>query len=181
MWGKQQEDDTIPTQFNKELANLEAEERIIQDTQKQLEQIINQQELIDDLEKQAEALKVKNDLEKQAEALTQERETTQEELKYLYESDFDAAQKKLEDKKLEIEKKQEYKQQESYAGDCSLRPPETFCVGFSDDYIWLISDSIIGWENIQEDDKNIQIAFGNKASYYHVLNTDLVRESKHFS
>jgi len=31
MWGKQQEDDTIPTQFNKELANLEAEERIIQD------------------------------------------------------------------------------------------------------------------------------------------------------
>ena len=33
MWGKQQEDDTIPTQFNKELANLEAEERIIQDKQ----------------------------------------------------------------------------------------------------------------------------------------------------
>jgi len=31
MWGKQQEDSTIPTQFNKELANLEAEERIIQD------------------------------------------------------------------------------------------------------------------------------------------------------
>ena len=31
MWGKQQEDDTIPTQFNKELANLEAEERIIED------------------------------------------------------------------------------------------------------------------------------------------------------
>jgi len=31
MWEKQQEDSTNQTQFNKELANLEAEERIIQD------------------------------------------------------------------------------------------------------------------------------------------------------
>ena len=31
MWRKQQQDGTIPTQINKELANLEAEERIIQD------------------------------------------------------------------------------------------------------------------------------------------------------
>jgi len=68
-----------------------------------------------------------------------------------------------------------YIEQESYSGDCKLRPSGTVCIAYSDGYIWLVSDSIKGWEDVQEDGKNVKVAVGFNARYYHILNTNFVK------
>jgi len=68
-----------------------------------------------------------------------------------------------------------YIEQESYPGDCKLRPSGTTCYGFSDGYIWLLSDFKQGFEEIQEDGKNVEVVVGNNARYYHILNPNLVK------
>ena len=68
-----------------------------------------------------------------------------------------------------------YIEQESYSGDCGERPSGTVCMGYSDGYVWLISDGKLAMENIQEDGNNVQIIVGFNAHYYHILDTNLVK------
>jgi len=68
-----------------------------------------------------------------------------------------------------------YIEQESYSGDCKLRPSGTVCMGYSDGYIWLLSDIKLGFEKIQEDGMNVEVVVGNIARYYHILNTNFVK------
>ena len=70
----------------------------------------------------------------------------------------------------------EYQQQSSYGGDCSSRPQGAICVRFADGYVWLVTDSIIGWDQFQENGDEIEVAKGIKAQYLHKLNTNLVKE-----
>jgi hypothetical protein len=60
--------------------------------------------------------------------------------------------------------------QEAYAGDCRERPAGTVCLGFSDGYIWLIPDSVLG----RATSGDVEIAYGCEAEYWHKLNTSLV-------
>jgi hypothetical protein len=66
----------------------------------------------------------------------------------------------------------EWTTQDSYMGDCNATPPGTVCVQYSDNYIWLIQDSIVGFTSEGE---SIEIAQGSSADYYHILNTLLVK------
>jgi hypothetical protein len=65
----------------------------------------------------------------------------------------------------------EWTTQDSYTGDCNATPPGTQCVIYSDNYIWLVQDSIVGFTF----EGNIEIAQGLSADYHHTLNTLLVR------
>jgi len=67
-----------------------------------------------------------------------------------------------------------YIERNPYPGDCDARPSGTVCIAYSDGYIWLVSDSVQGWDDIQEDGKNVQVAIGNNTRYYHILNPNLV-------
>jgi serine/threonine protein kinase len=65
--------------------------------------------------------------------------------------------------------------QSTYAGDCKQRPTGTVCIGFSDNYTWLVADSIAGWsQGSAYQGHSVQIAQGFGCDYYHVLGTDLV-------
>jgi hypothetical protein len=63
----------------------------------------------------------------------------------------------------------------SYTGDCSHRPPGMVCIGYSDGYVLLIHDSIIGWVSASVP-MPAQIAYGAHGQYWHILGTDLVSE-----
>ncbi len=65
----------------------------------------------------------------------------------------------------------------SYAGDCRSRPAGTVCIEYSDGYIWLVDDSVIGWdERGSWQGKNIQVALGQRADFYHILGTRFVKQ-----
>jgi hypothetical protein len=69
-------------------------------------------------------------------------------------------------------------EQESYTEDCTKRPSDSVCLAFSDNYVWLIHDSVSGW-NLEAgfwEDKKIEIAQGSRADYYHIIGTNLVKE-----
>ncbi len=66
----------------------------------------------------------------------------------------------------------EWQTQDSYQGDCNATPSGMACVQYSDGYVWLVQDSIIGWAY---EGTTIEIAQGSSADYYHVLGTLLVR------
>jgi hypothetical protein len=66
----------------------------------------------------------------------------------------------------------EWQTQDSYQGDCNATPPGTVCVTYSDRYIWLVPDTIVGWAN---EGTTIEIAQGSSADYYHTLGTLLVK------
>jgi ABC-type sugar transport system substrate-binding protein len=68
-----------------------------------------------------------------------------------------------------------YAERPSYSGNCRLRPRGTVCVRFSDGYMWLLPDSIGGFQRIQEGNEAVEIASGTKALYYHVLKTNKIR------
>jgi len=122
----------------------------------------NQQDQIDELEKESQ--KVKQDPVK---------------LEYLQPSDYDVFLRSFESEKMMLEKNQEYYEQESYSGDCKSRPAGTVCIKFSDGYLWLVEDSILGgWKVLEENGQQIGAAAGYKASYYHILNTNLVKIMK---
>jgi hypothetical protein len=70
-----------------------------------------------------------------------------------------------------------YTSQPSYSGDCTNRPPGSVCVKYSDDYIWLVYDSISGrridgyWGG-----KPIEVAEGYyHGEYFHIVGTDYVK------
>jgi hypothetical protein len=66
--------------------------------------------------------------------------------------------------------------QPSYAGDCTTRPPGTVCVRFSDDYVWLIDDSVAGRaDGGTYEGQPVEVVLGFNADYHHVLGTTLVR------
>jgi hypothetical protein len=70
-----------------------------------------------------------------------------------------------------------YTEQPSYTGNCLARPTGSVCLKYDDGYVWLIYDSIAGggdagsWQG-----KQIRVAYGFKADYYHVLGTSLVKQ-----
>jgi hypothetical protein len=66
----------------------------------------------------------------------------------------------------------EWQTQDSYQGDCNATPPGTVCVTYSDGYIWLVPDTIVGWAF---EGTTIEIVRGSSADYYHILGTLLVR------
>jgi len=57
---------------------------------------------------------------------------------------------------------------------CRRRPPGTVCVGYEDGYLWLIRDSVVGWDELPlGDGRTLSIAIGRRADYHHVLGTQL--------
>lgn len=63
----------------------------------------------------------------------------------------------------------------SYTGDCSHRPPGMVCIGYSDAYVLLMHDAIVGWGSASVP-MPAQIAYGERGQYWHILGTDLVSE-----
>ena len=67
-----------------------------------------------------------------------------------------------------------------YIGNCGNRPYGSVCLRFSDDYIWLVYDSIQGWrEDGYWQGKIIEVAIGYSRDYYHIFGTDLVKYVTH--
>jgi hypothetical protein len=66
----------------------------------------------------------------------------------------------------------EWQTQDSYQGDCNATPSGMICVQYSDGYVWLVQDTIVGWAY---EGTTIEIAQGSSADYYHTLGTLLVR------
>ncbi len=67
-------------------------------------------------------------------------------------------------------------EQASYAEDCRSRPAGSVCLGFPDSYVWLIYDSVQGWDQGGSWHGNeIVVALGFRADYYHILQTNLVK------
>ena len=64
---------------------------------------------------------------------------------------------------------------QTYTGDCKHRAPGMVCIGYSDGYVLLIHESIIGWGTAYVPQR-AQIAYGHHGQYWHVLGTDLVSE-----
>lgn len=69
----------------------------------------------------------------------------------------------------------DWRQQESYPLDCAERPPGTVCLRYSDGYSWLVNDVIHDWVTRTEDIGTIVSAIGERATYEHVIGTNLVR------
>ena len=70
-----------------------------------------------------------------------------------------------------------YVEQEPYGGNCQARPTNSWCIGFDDGYVWLLSDGFEGWDWRGEwQGKQIQVFRGVNADYYHILGTQYVRE-----
>ena len=70
----------------------------------------------------------------------------------------------------------EFAERPSYVGDCAQRPAGSTCVKFADGYVWLVDDGVVGWgEDESWDGKTVQVVQGGQATYYHVLDTLLVK------
>lgn len=50
------------------------------------------------------------------------------------------------------------------------------CIHMSDNYFWLVQDSITGWRPETWQGNNVEVALGVRCDYYHVLWTDLVKK-----
>jgi len=64
-------------------------------------------------------------------------------------------------------------EQEPYSLDYTSRPADTVCVRYDDGFLWLVKDSIRGWER----DGAVQTAVGLVARYEHIIGTRFVRVS----
>ena len=69
-----------------------------------------------------------------------------------------------------------YELQESFEGICEPKPRGMVCVQFTDGYIWIVSDNIVGRSSRQDEGKQVEIAIGLKFFYYHVPSTTSVRQ-----
>jgi hypothetical protein len=67
-----------------------------------------------------------------------------------------------------------YFSQQSYSGDCVNRPQGTVCLGFPDNYTWLINDSVRSLENDSCNQNEVVIAVGFRSKYHHIIGTNLV-------
>jgi|GEM_PF-1512351 len=75
------------------------------------------------------------------------------------------------------EKPDGYICQPSYSGDCANRPSGTYCMVYSDGYIWAIPDAPARgvWDKAGSwNGQRVEVIHGKKADYYHVLRTSLV-------
>lgn len=71
----------------------------------------------------------------------------------------------------------EFVQQASDTRDCANRPTGSNCIQYADGYVWLVYDSVLNWaDGGFWQGKEIDVALGLHADYYHVLGTSLVRE-----
>jgi chitodextrinase len=64
-----------------------------------------------------------------------------------------------------------YSSQPTYSEDCRNRSKGSVCVTYSDGYVWLVYDSISGWDTYGD----VQIAHGYEADYYHILDTECIK------
>ena len=71
--------------------------------------------------------------------------------------------------------RQGFDAQPSFNGDCKARPSGSTCVKFSDQYIWLIFDSVGGWREETCGRDKIEVAIGFQGQYSHIKGTNLVR------
>ena len=85
---------------------------------------------------------------------------------------YDHTDKKDKDDRDDPTDPSEWQTEDSYQGDCNATPPGTVCVEYSDGYIWLVQDTLIGWDF---EGTTIEIAQGYSADYHHTLGTLLVR------
>jgi hypothetical protein len=66
--------------------------------------------------------------------------------------------------------------QPSHTGDCKYTPQGSSCLRFEDGYVWLVYDGVRSQQQFGTYPGNRIIeALGQRAAYYHVLNTNLVR------
>lgn len=70
-----------------------------------------------------------------------------------------------------------YRHGVTYQGDCAQRPAGTVCVRFDDGFVWLINESVVGWESHIGTQGTVQIANGSQSSYHHILYTNLIMKS----
>jgi len=71
-----------------------------------------------------------------------------------------------------------YQAVSSYYGDCSVRPPGTYCLVFSDYYTYLAQDAVTDgvWAEAGAwNGRTIEVIYGVKADYYHILHTPLLK------
>ena len=70
-----------------------------------------------------------------------------------------------------------FREQASYGGDCRQRPANSICWGFSDGYIWLVENEGFGRAGYGYScsGQGVFAAIGGRASYHHVLGTQLVK------
>lgn len=74
-----------------------------------------------------------------------------------------------------------YQEQSSYTGDCRNRPQGSVCIGYDDGYIWLVKDTVTGWEERGTwEGKKIVTVLGYNADYSHILGTNFVRQEVKF-
>jgi hypothetical protein len=69
-----------------------------------------------------------------------------------------------------------FSEQGSYTADCMYTPAGSRCVRFDDGFVWLIYDGVITREEFGAfQGKKIIQAIGQRATYLHILGTNLVR------
>jgi len=67
-----------------------------------------------------------------------------------------------------------FKSEASYTA-CASRPPGTFCVQFSDGWVWLVRrGGVLGWGEAVCDGRKIEILMSGAGDVRHVLGSDLV-------
>ncbi len=77
-------------------------------------------------------------------------------------------------------------EQESYAGDCLSRPSGTTCLGFPDDYIWLIQGGLLEWQEYYGPEGYVIVGRGYDGfidfpmEFHHVLNSNLVKRVQRY-
>ena len=63
----------------------------------------------------------------------------------------------------------------AYTGNCKQRPPGSVCIKFSDDYVWLVFESVFSWQDRVDGKDQVEIVVGAKFNYEHVLGTGKIR------
>ncbi len=71
-----------------------------------------------------------------------------------------------------------YYSQATYESNCAKRPEGSICLSFSDDYVWLVYDTIISRETSDWKGGKVEAGIGINSAYYHIVDTDFVKEVK---
>lgn len=71
-----------------------------------------------------------------------------------------------------------YYSQATYESDCAKRPDGSICLSFSDDYLWLVHDTILSRETSDLKGEKVEVGIGINSAYYHIVDTDFVKEVK---
>lgn len=86
----------------------------------------------------------------------------------------------------EYSKNISFYEQESYSGNCSERPRYTTCLGFPDEYVWLIQGGLLEWQKYYDAEGYVIVGRGYDGfidfpmEFHHVLNTNLVKRVQRY-